>query len=135
MGDLFREPRLSVERQLDFGLNWIPPLKSVLDPGDIVICPAGQQIGIFREPLELSLAKLGHPIITLPRLYPLTRKLIPDFIRGSIFWVVLLAVLPVFFWVQSRILRISEEWAKDTLLSLSVLIEFGLIWIWNNLSQ
>ena len=132
---LIREPRISVEMQLDFGRNWMLSLKNVLDLGDIVICPADQQIGIFREPLELSLAKLGHPIITLPGLYRLTRKLIPDFIRGSIFWVVSLAVLFVFFWVQSRILRISEEWVKDTLLSLSVLIELGLIWVWNNLSR
>ena len=132
---LIREPRVSVEMQLDFGRNWVSSLKRVLDPGDIVICPAGQQIGIFREPLDLSLAKLGHPIITLPGLYPLTRKLIPAFIHGSIFWVVSLTVLFVFFWFQSRILRISEEWAKDTLLSLSVLIELGLLWVWNNLSQ
>jgi len=132
---LIREPRVSVEMQLDFGRNWTLSLKGVLDPGDIVICPAGQQVGIFREPLDLSLARLGSPVITLLGLYPLTRKLIPDFIRGSIFWVVSLAVLFVFFWFQSRILRISEEWVKDTLLSLSVLIELGLLWVWNNLSQ
>ena len=135
IASLIREPRISVEIQLDFGRNWVSTLKSVLDSGDIVICPSDQQVGIFREPLELSLAKLGHPIITLPGLYPLTRKLIPDFVRESIFWVVSLAVLFVFFWLQIRILRISEEWAKDTLLSLSVLIELGLIWAWNNLSQ
>jgi hypothetical protein len=135
MAALIREPRVAVEMRLEFGRDWKSTLKSFLDPGDIVVCPAGQQIGIFRVPLDLSLAKLGSPIITLPGLYPLTRKLIPDFIRGSIFWVVSLAVLFVFFWFQSRILRISEEWVKDTLLSLSVLIELGLLWVWNNLSQ
>jgi hypothetical protein len=132
---LIREPRVSVETQLDFGRNWIPILKNFLEMGDIVICPAGQRIGIFGEPLDLSLAKLGTPIITLPGLYPPTRKLIPRFILESVFWVVSGAVLFIFFWFQSRILRISEEWAKDILLSLSVLIELGVIWVWNNLSQ
>jgi len=132
---LIREPRVSVEMQLDFGRNWIPSLKSVLQRGDIIICPAGQQTGIFREPLDLALEKLGSPIITLPGLYPFTRRVIPRFIFESVFWAVSGAVLFVFFWFQSRILRISEEWVKDTLLSLSVLIELGLVWVWNNLSQ
>jgi hypothetical protein len=113
----------------------MPSLEEVLDSGDIVICPSGQQVGIFGEPLDLSLAKLGSPIITLPGLYPVTRKWIPRFIHESVFWATSAAVLLVFFWFQSRILRLSEEWVKDTLLSLSVLIELGLIWAWNNLSQ
>ena len=132
---LIREPRVSVEMQLDFGRNWTPSLKSILQRGDIVICPAGQQTGIFREPLDLALEKLGSPIITLPGLYPFTRRLMPRFIFESIFWVVSGVVLFVFFWFQSRILRIPEEWVRDTLLSLSVLIELGLVWVWNNLSQ
>ena len=132
---LIREPRVSVEMQLDFGRNWIPILKSVLDSGDIVICPANQQIGIFREPLDLSVAKLGSPIITLSGLYPLTRKQAPSFIINAVFWVVSIATLCLFFLFQVQILRISEEWARDTLLSLSVLVEFSLIWVWNNLSH
>ena len=130
---LIREPRVPVEMQLDFGRNWTPGLRGVLDPGDIVICPAGQQLGIFGESLDLSLEKLGSPVITLPGLYPITRNRVPGFILESIFWLVSIAVLLVFFWFQIRILRISEEWAKDTLLSVSVLIELGLIWVWNNL--
>jgi hypothetical protein len=132
---LIREPRVSVETQLDFGRNWIPILKNFLEMGDVVICPAGQRIGIFGEPLDLSLAKLGLPIITLTGLYPPTCKLIPRFILEFVFWAVSGGVLFVFFWFQSQILRLSEEWAKDTLLSLSVLIELGVIWVWNNLSQ
>ncbi|HXD11371.1 MAG TPA: hypothetical protein VN653_15000 [Anaerolineales bacterium] len=135
MAALIREPRVPVEMQLDFGRNWKPSLKDVLDSGDIVICPADQRVGIFGEPLDLSLAKLGSPTITLPGLYPVTRKLIPRFIHESVFWAVSGAVLFVFFWLQGRILRLSEEWVKDTLLSLSVLLELGLIWVWNNLSQ
>jgi hypothetical protein len=130
---LIREPRVPVEMQLDFGRNWTPSLKGVLDSGDIVICPAGQQVGIFRESLDLSLAKLGSPIITLPGLYPITRKLLPNFVLQSVFWLVSIALISVFFLVQIRILRISEEWARDILLSFSVLIELGLIWLWNNL--
>ena len=132
---LIREPRVAVEMQLDFGRNWMPSLRSILDRGDIVICPAGQQTGIFREPLDLALEKLGSPIITLPGLYPFTRRWIPRFIHESVFWAISGAVLFIFFWFQSRILRIPEEWAKDTLLSLSVLIELGLVWVWNYLSQ
>ena len=132
---LIREPRVPVEIRLDYGRNWIKSLKNVLEFGDVIICPANQQIGILHQPLDLALANLGFPIITLFGFHPVTRRFLPHFLRESVFWIVSLAVLFVFFWFQIRISRISEEWAKDTLLSLSVLIELGLVWVWNNLTR
>jgi len=132
---LIREPRVPVEMQLDYGRNWTKSLKNILDFGDIIICPANQQTGILQQPLDLALANLGFPIIALSGFHPVTRRPLLHFLPESVFWVVSLAILAVFFWFQIRISRISEEWAKDTLLSLSILIELGLVWVWNNLSH
>ena len=132
---LIREPRLSVEIHLDYGRNWIKSLKNVLDFGDIILCPANQQTGILHQPLDLALANLGFPIVVLPGFDPETRRPLLHFLPESVFWVVSLAILMVFFWFQIRISRISEEWAKNTFLSLSVLVELALIWVWNSLSQ
>jgi hypothetical protein len=73
--------------------------------------------------------------VTLKGFIPSMHKSPSKLMRESVFWLVSIAVLLVFFLFQIRILRISEEWASDTLLSLSILIEFGLFGIWNNLSH
>lgn len=132
---LTRDQRVSVDIQLEFGRDWIKKLKTVLEAGDLVVCHAEQQSGLWRQPLELVLASLHIPTITLKGFIPSMHKSSSTFLRESVFWMVSLAILAILFWFQSRILRISEEWVKDTLLSLSVLIELGLIWVWNNQSQ
>lgn len=132
---LTRDQRVSVEIQLEFGRNWIKKLKTVLKAGDMVVCHAEQQAGIWRQPLELALSHLNIPILTLKGFVPSMYESSSTFLRELVFWSVSIAVLFVFFLSQIRILRISEEWAKDTLLSLSILIEFGLLGIWNNLSH
>jgi hypothetical protein len=124
-----------VEVQLEFGRNWIRILRGVLEAGDIVVCHAEQQTGIWGQPLELALAQLNIPTLTLKGFIPSMHKSPSKLMRESVFWLVSIAVLLVFFLFQIRILRISEEWASDTLLSLSILIEFGLFGIWNNLSH
>jgi hypothetical protein len=129
---LTRDTKVSVEIQLEFGRTWIRKLKSVLEAGDIVVCHAEQRIGIWRQPLELVLARLNIPILTLKGFIPSMYKSSSTFLRESVFWLVSIAVLFVFFLFQIQILRISEEWVRDTVLSLSVLIEFGLIWVWSN---
>jgi hypothetical protein len=132
---LTRDIRVPVEIQLEFGRNWIRKLRGVLEAGDIVVCHAEQQTGIWGQPLELALAQLNIPTLTLKGFIPSMHKSPSKLMRESVFWLVSIAVLLVFFLFQIRILRISEEWASDTLLSLSILIEFGLFGIWNNLSH
>jgi hypothetical protein len=135
MAALTRDQKVSVEIQLEFGCNWIRKLKTVLEAGDMVVCHAEQYTGIWRQPLELALSRLNIPILILKGFVPSMYKSSSAFLRESVFWLVSIAVLFVFFLFQIRILRISEEWARDTLLSLSILIEFGLFWVWNNLSH
>ena len=127
---LTRDTKVSVEIQLEFGRTWIRKLKSFLEAGDIVVCHAEQRAGIWRQPLELELARLNIPILTLKGFIPSMHK--SSFLHESVFWLVSIAVLFVFFLFQIRILQISEEWVRDILLSLSVLIEFGLVWVWSN---
>jgi hypothetical protein len=129
---LTRDTKVPVEIQLEFGRTWTRILESVLQAGDIVVCHAEQRTGILRQPLELALARLNIPILTLKGFTPSMYKSSSTFLRESVFWLVSIAVLFVFFLFQIQILRISEEWVRDTVLSLSVLIEFGLIWVWSN---
>ena len=128
---LTRDQRVPVKVQLEFGRNWIGKLKAVLEAGDIVVCHAEQRTGIWRQPLELALARLNIPMLSLKGfISPIYKS--SSFLRESVFWLVSIAVLFVFFLFQIQILRISEEWVRDTVLSLSVLIEFGLVWVWSS---
>jgi hypothetical protein len=129
---LTRDTKVPVEIRLEFGRNWIGKLETVLEAGDIVVCHAEQRTGIWRQPLELVLSRLNIPILTLKGFIPSMYKSPPTFLRESVFWLASIAILSVFFLLQIQILRISEEWVRDTMLSLSVLIEFGLIWVWSS---
>jgi len=132
---LTRDPRISVDVRLEFGRNWISKMKTVLEEGDLVVCHAEQQTGIWRQPLELALAQRSIPTLTLKGFIPSMYRSSSTLLRESIFWLVSAAIVVGFFWLQIQALRISEAWAKNTLLGLSVLVELGFIWLWHSLSS
>jgi hypothetical protein len=132
---LTRDPRVPVDVQLEFGRNWISKLKAVLEDGDIVVCHAEQRTGFFHQPLELVLARLNIPMLTLKGFTPSMYKSPSIFLREAVFWLVSVAIVVGFFWLQVQTLRISEAWAKNILLGLSVPVEISLLWLWHALSN
>jgi hypothetical protein len=132
---LTRDERVSVDMQLEFGHNWIKKLRTVLAVGDIVVCHTEQQTGIWHQPLELALARLDIPTLTLKGFIPPMYKSSSTFLRESIFWLVSVVIVLGFFWLQAQELRISEIWAQDTLLGLSILIELGVLFVWHSISS
>ena len=129
---LIREPRIVVDIQLDFGHNLIKSLKAILITGDVVICHAEQYIGMGHKPLNLALTEAGISVIIMTGFYPEIHKSAAALFRESLFWVVSVVIMGLFFWLQIRMLRVSDEWAKNILLGISVPAEIGLLWLWNS---
>jgi len=129
---LIREPRISVDIQLDFGNNWIKNLQAILISGDVVICHAEQYTGMGHKPLALALTEAGIQVMVMTGFYPEIHKSATALFRESLFWVVSVIILAVFFWLQIRMLRVSDELAKNILLGISVPAEIGLLWLWNS---
>ena len=126
---LTRDDRISVETRLEFGRNWLRSLKPISKTGDVVICFAEQQIGLWRKPLSEALEKTGVPVWTLSGSYPMKNTFSLRPFASILFWGFSIVVLTFFFWLQAQTLRLTVEWAKNTLLYLSVFGEVGLLWL------
>jgi hypothetical protein len=132
---LTRDERIAIETRLEFGRNWIAKLKAILRDDDIVICYADHTVGWNHKPLSHVLDEKGASVWTLKGLEMTTAQVHRKPFAEFVFWFVSLAIIAVFLWLQIRILTISEGWAQNTLLYLSVPIEIGLLWVWNNISK
>jgi hypothetical protein len=134
LASLTRDPRLSVETRLEIGRNLPRKLKAIYTPGDVVVCHAEQRAGLWRIPLHEALAKLEAPIWTLEGNDPSMKPSAFTGIKEVIFWLISIAIMVVFFWIQVSIVRMSKDWAHSALLYFSVLSEIALLWIWHSVS-
>ena len=125
---LTRDARISVETRLEFGRNWIRSLKPISRAGDVVICFAEQRTGLWHKPLSEALEKTGASVWTLSGFYPTKNISSLRSFANILFWSLSIVILTVFFWLEVQTLRLTVEWAKNTLLYLSVLGEVGLLW-------
>jgi hypothetical protein len=131
---LTRDDRIAIETRLEFGRNWMRKVNAVLRDDDIVVCYASQTVGLNHKPLSQALTAEGASVWTLKGLEMNTTQVRRKPFAEIIFWFVSLAIIAGFLWLQIRILNISEDWAQNTLLYLSVPIEIGLLWIWHSVS-
>lgn len=131
---LTRDARVPVETRLEFDHNWIRRVKAILGSGDIIVCHAEQRTGLWRKPLSQTLAAMGAPVWILAGFYPPINGSRPGRLTEVIFWAISMAILVGFFWLQVQIARLPKDWTQSTLLSLSVLVEVGLLWAWHHFS-
>jgi len=126
---------IKVESELIMGKSWVDAVCEVRQPGDLVVCHAGQTISVpdaARYPLSVALSnRLDAPVLVLTGLYreslhhPRTRA------TEAAWWGVALALVAAFGVPQAWISQHVMGWAHQILLILSVLAEVGLLWIWN----
>jgi len=132
---LTHDERIAIETRLEFGRNWIAKIKAVLREDDIVVCYAGHTTGWNRAPIDRALDERGVSVWTLKGLEMNTAQARRKPFAEFLFWSVSLAIIAVFLWFQIRVLTISEGWAQNTLLYISVPIEIGLLWLWHTISM
>jgi hypothetical protein len=129
---LLRDPRIEVDYQIHYGTDWLQCVKSVLGEGDMILCPAEQEVGWQHKPLTMVLSQLPVPIWTLagssqPNVVPPR----PHWLSTVGFWTGSLAILGGFFYVHSRIVLMPDELTKNITLGLSFLVELGSLYLWN----
>ncbi len=132
-----RDRSVPVETRLDAGQDWRRAVKAAWRPDDLVVCHAEQSVRRWgrREPLSQSLmTTLKAPVCTLSGLCAEEFVTLPNLGTQFAFWIMPVAIIAGFFWFQVQITRITKDGLQTTLLCLSVLVEFGLIWVWNRFS-
>lgn len=129
---LIREPRVAVETRIENGGDWRRGVRSILEDGDVILCHEEQRVGLRHKPLVDVLDSLHVPVWTLSGFYPL--NVIPQrrWLKQTAFWLVAIAILVGFFYLQIQINILPASWAKNAMLYLSVLVEIGSIWAWNS---
>jgi len=132
---LTRKLPIRVESELIVGQQWTNAVCEVWQPGDLVVCHAGQTIsmpGGTRYPLSVALSnRLGEPVLILDGLYREPLHCPRSYVMEVAGWGVALAIIATFGALQIWITQHVMGWASQILLILSVLAEIGLIWIWN----
>jgi hypothetical protein len=132
---LTRDNRIAIETRLESGRNWTRKVKDFLREDDIVVCHSNHTVGWTHKLLSQALTELGASVWTLKGLDMNTVQVRRKPFAEFLFWAVSLAIIAGFLWLQIRILNITENWAQNILLYLSVPIEIGLLWIWHNISM
>jgi len=133
MSALLGDGRISTEAKVEMGMNWVDAVKRNYQTGDIIVCYAEQHDGFLNKPLNQILEEnLDSPILILGGLYP-ERPSRPNLLLRVSLWVGVISIITGAFLLQIRITSLPRDWPQTTLLILSVIVEFWLIWVWNKL--
>lgn len=130
MASLLQDGSICAEATVDIGTNWMAIVKSNYKPGDAIVCFAEQRTGLLRRPLSQVLeSNFKATVYILSNLTPLKAK--PSTISQVSAWLGFLGIIIGFVVLQAYIVQLPKGWLQSTLLTLSILPEFWLIWVWN----
>ena len=131
---LLRDEVVLVETKLETDTDWLTAIRSIRQPGDILLCHAELQIlrwGFRRESLSRRLAReFNEPVYELSGFYPHLpserSRLVSRAIAfgGSVLIVVLFTALEIL------IHQTTQAPVYTLLMSLCVLVEYGLLGVW-----
>lgn len=127
---------IPVESKIEFGSNWLNVVKPERREGDVIVCFAEQRSGIARKPLSQILeSNLNAEIYILAGFQPKEILQLPGWVSSTLTWAGSIAIIFVFFWLQSRLIQPSQNWTHTAMLYISLIVESGSIWAWNNLFE
>lgn len=132
---LTRDDFTHVLTALSFDPDWVQAIRSHWQPGDLLVCHAGQPAPgrrVVPQSLpEFIVRKLGLPVVALFGSPPRNTRRAPAL---RFIWELLpFVIVGGMFVIQTRIVRFTQDITQTGLLILSIAGEFGLIWAWNRL--
>jgi len=134
---ILRDPRLHIETKVFSSRSWLKIARQVWQPGDLLVCPAEQDIstGIGKHtPLGLALAAtFKAPVYRLKGFYQQPKAGLPNWIKALPYWVILLTTIAGFFKFEATVDASVKGWVGRVLLLVIVAIEIGLIYLLTSL--
>lgn len=130
---MVQDGNLFTDVKVEIGHNWLDVVRPNLREGDVIACFAEQRAGLTRRPLSQILeSNLNTSVYILSGLYQTNSPRL-NWISTFTVWAGSIAFILGFFWLQTRIVQLQQDWAHMALLYLSILVEIGLISGWNSL--
>jgi hypothetical protein len=133
MASLLHDGKIAMEVKVDIGTNWLNIVKTYCRADDMIICFAEQRDELLHKPLNQTLEEnLDAPIFIISGLYPQGSSRL-NMLSFFLLWAGLIGIIAGAFLLQIRIMSLPRDWSQTTLMILSTIAEFSLIWAWNNL--
>jgi len=127
MGD-----EVSTEAKVEIGMSWVDAVKRNSQTGDMIVCFEEQRAGLLHRPLSQILeSNLNFPVYILSGLYPQKSK--SNWLSQVSVWSGFIGIIIGFYILQVKIDQLPKDWIQNGLLIFSIILEFSLIWVWNNL--
>jgi hypothetical protein len=133
MAALIQDGWVSAEAKTEIGNNWLRVVKSNWREGDLIVCFTNQQASLLHRPLgQILESKLNATVYLLSGPDFSSRRSINWFTRLTV-WTGFIVTILGFFFLQMNIDRSLKGGVQTVVLVLTILVEFWLIWVWNNL--
>ena len=129
---LLADSGISTQPKVEMGSNWVDVVKRNYQTGDIIVCFAEQRAGFLHKALkQVMKARLDAPVFIFSNLSPRNLARLNIFSR-ILLWSGFISIMAGAFLLQIRITSLPHDWPQTTLLILSIIAEFSLIWVWND---
>lgn len=123
---------VSTEAKVEIGTSWVDVVKRNSQTGDMIVCFEEQRAGLLHRPLSQILeASLNFPVHILSGLYPQKSK--SNWLSQVMVWSGSIGIIICFGILQVKIIQLPKDWFQNVLLIFSIIPEFWLILVWNNL--
>jgi hypothetical protein len=123
---------ISTEAKVEIGMSWVDVVKRNFQTGDMIVCFEEQRAGLLRRPLSQILkTSLNFPVYILSGLHPQKSK--SNLLSQIMVWSGSIGLIICFGILQVKIGQLPKDWFQNVLLIFSIIIEFWLILVWNNL--
>lgn len=130
MASLLKNSKISAETKVEPGTNWMNAIKTNYAAGDVIVCFAEEHTGLLQRPLSQILeSDFKATVYILSDLAPQRSR--SNRLSRISTWLGIIVVVVGFAMLQARIVQLPEGWLQNTLLILSVIPEFWLIWVWD----
>ena len=132
MTAMVQDGNASAETCIETGTNWVTIVKRNYRPGDLVVCFAEQRAGFLQKPLSQILqSSLNIPVYIISEVFMETAGM--NWRSQITLWTGYAGIVIAFCLLQVRIVQLPKDGFQSLLLLLSIIPEFWLIWVWNNL--
>lgn len=130
MASLLEDGKICAEVKVDIGTNWMAIVKAHYKPGDAMVCFADQRTGLLQRPLSQILeSSIAATVYILSS--PTPQKANSNLLSQISTWLGFIVIIIGFGMLQANIIQLPKGWLQGVLLTLSLLPEFLLIWVWN----
>jgi hypothetical protein len=130
MASLLEHSEICAEAKVDIGTNWMAVVKANYKPGDAIVCFADQRTGLLQRPLSQVLeSSFAATVYILSS--PAPQEANSNLLSQISTWLGFIVIIIGFGVLQANIIQLPKGWLQITLLTLTILPEFWLIWVWN----